>query len=200
MARIKKYAETLNQNLTEFNTFIVDTNPNSTYFRISEFKEAFTGGKNGFLIEGSEHLMETTEIKMQILDVENKSIYFEPGNGVPEYYEGLSKVVAVHIYEDTPIGEGKITVLGELKTYIDGDGVVKDIPDEWKGVYNVKWEKSFKINRLLSNEDKVRFYKRPNVNIDEIVKPLFSTGTTTIIQSGSVSGDPITPPNGQPLA
>lgn len=200
MARIKKYAETLNQNLTEFNTFIVDTNPNSTYFRISEFKEAFTGGKNGFLIEGSEHLMETTEIKMQILDVENKSIYFEPGNGVPEYYEGLSKVVAVHIYEDTPIGEGKITVLGELKTYIDGDGVVKDIPDEWKGVYNVKWEKSFKINRLLSNEDKVRFYKRPNVNIDEIVKPLFSTGTTTIIQSGSVSGDPITPPTGQPLA
>jgi len=199
MARIKKYAETLNQNLTTFNTFIVDTNPNSTYFRISEFKEAFTGGKNGFLIEGSEHLMETTEIKMQILDVDNHSVYFEPGNGVPEYYEGLSKVVAVHIYEDTPIGEGKITILGELKTYIDDNGIVRDIPDEWKGVYNVKWEKSFKINRLLSNEDKVRFYKRPNVNIDEIVKPLFSTGTTTILQSGSVSGDPVTPPAGQPL-
>jgi hypothetical protein len=199
MARIKKYAETLNQNLTQFNTFIVDTNPNSTYFRISEFKEAFTGGKNGFLIEGSEHLMETTEIKMQILNVDNHSVYFEPGNGVPEYYEGLSKVVAVHIYEDTPIGEGKITILGELKTYIDDNGIVRDIPDEWKGVYNVKWEKSFKINRLLSNEDKVRFYKRPNVNIDEIVKPLFSTGTTTILQSGSVSGDPVTPPTGQPL-
>ena len=200
MARIKKYAETLNQNLTQFNTFIVDTNPNSTYFRISEFKEAFTGGKNGFLIEGSEHLMETTEIKMQILDVANKSVYFEPGNGVPEYYEGLSKVVAVHIYEDTPIGEGKITILGELKTYIDDNGIVRDIPDEWKGVYNVKWEKSFKINRLLSNEDKVRFYKRPNVNIDEIVKPLFSTGTTTVLQSGSVIGSPITPPSGQPLS
>ena len=199
MARIKKYADTLNQNLTTFNTFIVDTNPNSTYFRISEFKEAFTGGKNGFLIEGSEHLMETTEIKMEILDVEKNPVYYEPGNGVPEYYEGLSKVVAVHIYEDTPIGEGKITILGELKTYIDETGSVRDIPDEWKGVYNVKWEKSFKINRLLSNEDKVRFYKRPSVNIDEIIKPLFSTGTISVLQSGSVTGTPISPQNGQLL-
>ena len=149
MAIIKKYPETLYPNLTTYNTFVVDTNPNSTYFRITEFKEAFTGGKNGFLIEGSEHLKETTEIKIEILDVDGNPIYWEPGNGIPEYYEGLSKVVAVYIYEDTPIGEAKITILGELKTYIDSDGVVKDIPDEWKSVYNLKWERAFKVNRLL---------------------------------------------------
>ena len=66
MAIIKKYPETLNPNLTTYNTFVVDANPNSTYFRITEFKESFTGGKNGFLIEGSEHLKETTEIKIEI--------------------------------------------------------------------------------------------------------------------------------------
>ena len=199
MAIIKKYPETLYPNLTTYNTFVVDTNPNSTYFRITEFKEAFTGGKNGFLIEGSEHLKETTEIKIEILDVDGNPIYWEPGNGIPEYYEGLSKVVAVYIYEDTPIGEAKITILGELKTYIDSDGVVKDIPDEWKSVYNLKWERAFKVNRLLLNEDKVRFYKRPDVRIDELVKPLFSAATPVVIQTGSVDGTAIAPQSQQKL-
>ena len=68
MAIIKSYSPL--QNLSNYGTFINDTNPNSDYFRITEFNETFTGGKNGFLIEGSEHLKETTEIKIEILDVE----------------------------------------------------------------------------------------------------------------------------------
>ena len=59
MAVIKKFAEVLTQNLTSFGTFIVDNTPNSEYFKITEFKDTFTGGKNGFLIEGSEHLKES---------------------------------------------------------------------------------------------------------------------------------------------
>ena len=142
MARIKKYSPNLSTNLTYYETFVVDTNPNSDYFKITELKDTFTGGKNGFLIEGSEHLMESTEIKIEIIDVNGNAIYYEPGNGVPEYYEGLSKIIAVYIYEDTPIGDAKISVLCELKTYKDVVNV-KDIPDNWKGVYNVKWEKAF---------------------------------------------------------
>jgi hypothetical protein len=194
MPRIKKYAEgqksNLNpvQTLSSFQTFLVDDTPNSTYFKITEFKDTFTGGKNGFLIEGSEYLKETTEIKIQILDVAGNPVYYEPGNGVPEYYEGTSKLIAVYIYEDTPIGEAKITILGELKSYVDDGGVVRDVPDEWKNVYNVKWEKPFKINRLLSNEDKVRFYKRPNVSITEIVKPIYSNILTNVTQKGIVDG------------
>ena len=204
MARIKKYASNQTTNLqpqlTTYNTFVVDDNPNSTYFRITEFKDTFTGGKNGFLIEGSEHLMESTEIKIEILDVEGNPIYYEPGNGVPEYYEGISKVIAVYIYEDTPIGNAKITILGELKTYIDSDGIKQNIPDQWKNVYNVKWEKTFKANRLLSNEDKVRFYKRPNVVISEIVKPIFSNVATTKVQKGLLYGTALAPSVGTPLA
>ena len=188
MARIKKYADNLTQNLTYFQTFVTDTNPNSDYFRITEFKESFTGGKNGFLIEGSEYLKESTDIKIEILDVEGNPIYFEPGNGVPEYYEGLSKVIAVYVYEDTPIGNAKITILGELKTYLDGDGIAQPIPNEWAGIYNVKWERDFKVNRLLSNEDKVRFYVRPEVTITEIVKPIFSNVVAPKTQSGIING------------
>lgn len=130
MARIKKFSP--KENLSSFQTFIVDTGNNSDYFRITEFKDTFTGGKNGFLIEGSEYLKESTEIKIEILDVNGDPIYYEPGNGIPEYYEGISKLVSVYIYEDTPIGVGKITILGELKEY-DDNGVKRQVPDEWKG-------------------------------------------------------------------
>jgi len=199
MPIIKKYAETLTAPLTNYNTFLVDDNPNSTYFKVTEYADTFTGGKNGFLIEGSPYLKETTEIKIQILDVNGDPIYYEPGNGVPEYYEGLSKLIAVYVYEDTPIGEAKITILGEAKNYIDADGITQEIPDEWKSVYNLKWEKTFKVNRLLSNEDKVRFYKRPVVNITEIVKPIFSNVVAQKIQTGSVNGTSQTPVAGQTL-
>ena len=186
MAIIKSYSPL--QNLSNYGTFITDANPNSDYFRITEFNETFTGGKNGFLIEGSEYLKETTEIKIEILDVEGNPIYYEPGNGVPEYYEGIAKLVSVHVYEDTPIGIGKITILGELKTYEDASGVIRDIPAEWSGAYNVKWEKTFQINKNLTNESRVRFYKRPLISIDEIVKPIFNVTTPFVTQSGSVEG------------
>jgi hypothetical protein len=199
MAVIKKFAENLTQTLSSFGTFLIDSDPNSQYFKITQFKDTFTGGKNGFLIEGSEHLKESTEIKIQILDVDGNPVYYEPGNGIPEYYEGTSKLIAVYVYEDTPIGTAKITILGELKTYVDEGGVVTDIPDDWKGVYNLKWEKTFQINRLLSNEDNVRFYKRPVVGITEIVKPIFNNVTTTITQTGSLSGIAQSPQAGQPL-
>ena len=192
MAIIKKFSPFLN--LTNFQVFENDDLPNSEYFRISEFSETFTGGKNGFLIEGSEFLKETTEIKIEILDVEGNPIYFEPGGGVPEYYEGNSKLVSVHVYDDTPIGIGKITVLGELKKYIGNDGAIIDVPDEWKGVYNVKWERSFNINKNLNNESIVRFYKRPIVGITELVKPIFSKNITNVTETGEVSGFPMNPP------
>ena len=200
MAVIKKYGEVLDQPLSNYQTFVTDANPLSEYFRITEFKDTFTGGKNGFLIEGSKDLLESTEIKIQILDVEGNSVYWEPGNGIPEYYEGLSKVVSVYVYEDTPIGIGSITILGELKTYTNELGNTVDIPDEWQGIYNVKWNRSFQINRLLSNEDKVRFYRRPQVNITEIVKPIFNNVVTTIIQTGSVTGIAQSPRLDQSLA
>jgi hypothetical protein len=194
MPIIKKFAP--RENLETFSTFITtnnDTDAGSVYFRISELNPTLTGGKNGFLIEGSPHLKETTEIKIEILDVNGNTVYFEPGKGIPDYYEGLSKVVSVHIYPDTPIGVGKMTVMGELKTYIDDDGVERGIPDEWKGIYNVKWETDLKINRNLPNEDKVRFYRRPTIEIDEIVKPVFNTQIPTVIQTGVVSGFSIIP-------
>ena len=197
MAIIKSFASY--QNLSNFGTFVNDQSRTSEYFRITEFKDTLTGGKNGFLIEGSEHLKETTEIKIEILDVTGTPIYYEPGNGIPEYYEGISKIVSVHVYEDTPIGLGKITILGELKTYIDDNGVVRDVPPEWMGVYNVKWERTFNVNKNIANETIVRFYKRPKITIDEVTKPIFNITTPSITQTGLVEGIPQQPVYGSDI-
>tara|TARA_R110001606_G_scaffold384692_1_gene547745 strand:- start:1915 stop:9147 length:7233 start_codon:yes stop_codon:yes gene_type:complete len=198
MAIIKKFSPF--QNLTNFQVFENDDLQNSEYFRITELSESLTGGKNGFLIEGSVHLRESTEVKIEILDVEGNPIYFEPGDGVPEYYEGNSKLISVHVYDDTPIGIGKITVLGELKTYIGDNNATINIPGEWKKTYNVKWERSIQVNKNLSNEAIVRFYKKPNVTIDEIVKPIFTKNIPQITQTGTVVGVPLNPPAGTDLS
>ena len=105
MAIIKKFSPY--QNLSGYGElFLKDTNPNSDYFRITVQERTWLVVMDS--IEGSECLKETTEIKIEILDVNGNPNYFEPGGGSPEYFEGLSKVVGVYIYEDTPIGLGKM--------------------------------------------------------------------------------------------
>ena len=156
MAVIKKFAENLTTPLTNYGTFLNDTNPNSDYFRITEFKDTFTGGKNGFLIEGSQYLKESTELKVEILDVEGNPVYWEPGNGIPEYYEGLSKVVAVYVYEDTPIGLGKITILGEAKTYIDANKKGEHLDSFYFQIklMNYEYETTEKTYNLIDDKQK----------------------------------------------
>lgn len=74
------------------------------------------------------------------------------------------------------------------------------MPDEWKGVYNVKWEKEFKINKNLSNESIVRFVKRPKVSITELEKPIFSKTIPQVTQTGIASGEPSIPAKGTNLS
>jgi len=146
-------------------TYITDTNSNSDYFNISELPDTFSGGKNAFLIAGTDKLVANSEIKIQIRDSAGKVCYLEYSNGNPEYYEGNSKVVAVYIYPTlTAFGPATITILGQLK----------DVPAEWNGLYSVKWEKQVNINPALANTTRVRLYKRPAVKITELLQPLYS--------------------------
>lgn len=192
MPRIKKFAPKLTTNLTNIQTFIVDGVYDSEYFKITEFKNTFTGGKNGFLIEGSPFLKETTEVKLEILDANGNPVYYEIAKGNPQYYESTSILVSVYIYNDTPVGPAKITILGEAKTYND-NGVIRNIPDEWTGVYNVKWEREFKINRTLPNIDRVRFKYRPEIEVTELSGSVFIAQIEEIIQYGTGSGYAVAP-------
>lgn len=187
MARIKKYAS--NQDLDKIHVFVEDTDEFSKYFSISELPQSFTGGKNGFLITGTDFLELGTSVKIEVVDSDGDAVYVEPGKGIPEYYESNAKVVAVYVYEDTPFGDGEIRIVGELREYEDADGVRRTVPEDWAGVYNVRWKKRVKINPRASNETTIRFYKRPVLTITEIVRNLYERSATTVtLNSGSVSG------------
>jgi hypothetical protein len=195
MAKIQKTSPLLN--LQNFQVFLNDTVASSNYFRVSELSDTFTAGKNGFLIEGSPFLKGDTEIKIEILDTNGDPLFTQAGEGIPEYYEGLSKLVTAHVYQSTPIGIGKITILGELKSYIDENGFEQPIPNEWVGIYNVKWEREVKINKNIPNETRVRFIKRPIVEIEELDESFYAKTLVSTAQSSStVRGYALTPSEG----
>ena len=195
MAVIKKtlFAE----NLDRYQTFVTDSNPNSDYFKITELSDTFTGGKNAFLIQGSDYLVPDTLIKIEIKDSKGNIIYHEPGEGivsssvdgaevVTEYYEGVSKVVAVHVYPDTAYGPATITILGELSSY-NSNGLNSPIPLEWEGKYNVKWQKQINVNPSLANTTKIRFYRRPTATIVETLSPIYTIVSGSKVESNIVS-------------
>ena len=187
------------ENLESYNTFVQDTDPNSRYFNITELPDTFTGGKNAFLIAGCNELVPDTLIKIEIKDAVGNVIYHEPGEGYllaningesfpTEYYEGVSKVVAVYVYPDTTAyGPCTITILGELGSYYDSNNILTEIPTDWQGTYNVKWQRIINVNPTLSNTTKIRFYKRPTAQISEILSPIYTIVSGSKVESGVVS-------------
>ena len=191
MAILKKTL--FNRDLDKVNTLISDRDPLSKYFQITELEDTFTGGKNSFLIQGSPFLVNGTEIKIEIKDSQGETIYYEPADGDPEPYEGVSKAVAVHIYPDTPFGPCTITILGEVSDYVDTNGRIVSVPENWKSSYNVKWQKTINVNPNLRNTTKIRFYKRPKFEISEEVLPIYSRISNFVTISGSMSGRALSP-------
>jgi hypothetical protein len=193
MAILKKtlFAE----NLERFNVLVEDTDTTSRYFGITELPDTFTGGKNAFLIQGSPELVADTIIKIEIKDSQGNIIYHEPGEGIPEYYEGTSKVVAVYVYPDTAFGPCTITILGELKEYVN-NGFISPIPENWENQYNVRWQGVVNVNPFLANTTKIRFYRRPKIDITESVLPVYNRVVYNRTISGSVSATAISPTSG----
>jgi hypothetical protein len=143
---------------------ITDTSLNSDYFNVTELSDTFSGGKNAFLIAGSELLQPNTEVKVQIRDSANKVLYCEFSDGSPdEYYEGISKVVAVYVYPtETSFGPATITLVGQIRDTLD----------------IVKWQRTINIDPSLPNTTRVRFYKRPIVSIVEELSPIYAFDAT----------------------
>jgi hypothetical protein len=185
MAVIKKTL--FPKNLEKFAVLVDDTQSDSKYFKITELPGTFTGGKNSFLIAGSDFLVPDTKIQIELKDSAGNIIYHEPGEGmintnisgstntsiITEYYEGVSKVVAVYVYPDTAYGPCTLTILGELSEYEDANGLTLPVPLDWENKYNVKWQKQIDVNPSLANTTKIRFYQRPTATITELLSPLY---------------------------
>lgn len=178
MARTRKAIQSLN--LIKYDVLIEDRDTRSDYFKISQFDGYFYGGRNAFLIAGAEVLRPGTKILVEILNKDNRTVYSAP---VPSFIEGNSRLVQVEVYEDTPIGPGKIVILGCADSYTDGT----PIPDEWKGKYNVRWIADVTIAPAIENRTPIRFSNTPGITVEE--KFYFSPGSSTFSQSVSVPVD-----------
>jgi hypothetical protein len=183
MAVIKKTL--FSKNLTNYSVLVNDTDVNSKYFKVTSLPDTFTGGKNAFLIAGSEYLVPDTKIQIELRDASGNIMYHEPGEGlisssvngqsfIAEYYEGVSKVVSVYVYPDTAFGPCTLTILGELSSYESDGGITSIVPLDWENKYNVKWQRQINVDPSLANTTKIRFYQRPQATITEILNPIYT--------------------------
>jgi hypothetical protein len=186
------------KNLTNYSVLVNDTQADSKYFKITQLPDTFTGGKNAFLIAGSEYLVPDTKIQIELVDAGGNIIYHEPGEGmintnisgsantsiITEYFEGVSKVVAVYVYPDTAFGPCTLTILGELSSYESDAGITSIVPLDWENKYNVKWQKQINVNPSLPNTTKIRFYQRPEASIAEILSPIYRIESGSKVNSG----------------
>jgi hypothetical protein len=178
--------------LEYISVFLEDRRTLSQYFNLTEYPDTLTGGKNAFLIAGTDYLEPNTEVQIQIRDAKGNVVYTESSDGSPtEYYEGISKVVAAYVYPNDSVLQAKdataygpctIVILGELK-YYDNNGSKTEVPEIWKGKYNVRWVGTANINPALANTTRVRFFFRPQATITEILKPIYSVSGTSVTAS-----------------
>ena len=158
MAVPKREAEFLG--LRNLDVFKEDTTFDSTYFRVLECPPILTQGKSSFLIGGSNRLKSGIDIKMELIkDDSDEILYLQPVLG---HLEGDLRRVSIEVYEDTTPGLYTLYIVGELNP----DNV--NVPAEWQGIYNVRWQKQITINAAGVNTQPIFFYKQPKINVSEI--------------------------------
>lgn len=169
--------------LAGYDVYIEDRTANSDYFQVSKVPQLFTGGKNSFLIAGSDLLQNGSEILIEILDSQKKPIY---QTIVPIYTEADAKMVSVDIYSSTPSGPAYIIILGKAISKSDGT----EIPFEWQNVYNVRWIKQVLVDYDVNNISPLVFQNNPQILVTEsrfFNRPSSSYTTQTSSISASLS-------------
>lgn len=147
-------------NLLEYDVYIEDTSQISEYFSVTGVPSSFAGGRNSFLIGGSDYLQNNSEIKLEIIDAKGNPIY---QSMVPNYVEGSSRMISVEIYDDTTPGFATIVLMGKA-TYTT---TRQPIPTEWQDVYNVRWTKRVLVDYDLKNTAPIRFEQPPEILVEE---------------------------------
>jgi hypothetical protein len=154
MARTRKSIQPLN--LYKYDVLIEDKATRSDYFKVTQFDGNFYGGRNAFLVAGNTVLRPNSKILVEILNKNGTTVYSAP---ITSFVEGNSRLVQVEVYSDTPIGPGKLVLLGSADTYLDGTPV----PASWQGKYNVRWITDVVISPLVENKTPIRFQSMPSM-------------------------------------
>ena len=155
---ILRKAENEFQGLKNFDVLVDVKNDNNQYFNVSDFPDELTLGNSSFLIEGSDLLKNDIDLKIEILDSDNKVIFTSP---VDNYLEGKARRVSVEAYKETSPGPATLTILGELNPS------KVNVPGGFRNTYNVRYTKDFFINTTKLNNRPILFYGQPTVSVTE---------------------------------
>ena len=163
------------QDLTNIETFVVDNTTESIYFNVLDVEDVVPGGKSTIQILGSEYLVPDAEIKIELLDSTGNPVFVE---AIKYLGDKPSRHISIEVYGNTPNGIGKLTILGSAERLVDGT----EIPEEWEGLYNVKWERNVFIDPTEKNLEKIIFkgeavgfgkrdrYRLPSLEISEQIR------------------------------
>ena len=146
---------------------LVDEKDKSRHIVITDIPESLPQGKSSFLIEVSPYMRKGIELQIDFIDSRGNSIYVEP---VSNYLEGTSRTVSVEVYSTTAPGVATMIIVGELEGLPLDSGnfsETEDIPDEFKGVYNVRLTKEVIINSAEINVQPIKFYSSPRLTAVE---------------------------------
>ena len=146
------------QGLKNFDVLIDVKNDDNQYFNVSDFPDELTLGNSSFLIDGSDLLKNDIDLKIEILDSDNKVIFTTP---VDNYLEGKARRVSVEAYKETSPGPATLTILGELNPS------KVNVPVGFRNTYNVRYTKDFFINTTKLNNRPILFYGQPTVSATE---------------------------------
>ncbi len=171
MAKLQRSLQ--KQDLQGFRVLIDDEDPSSRFFRIKEIRDVLHGGRQGFLIQGAPELVNDTEVLIELLDVNGDPIFLTT---VRNFAEGRARFVSIEVYANTPPGAATLTILGEAATFADGS----EIPDVWKGVFNVKFQKSMTVDTLRTNDSKIRVFQTPTLVVSEVLTPFRKVVTSSL--------------------
>lgn len=141
--------------LRDYAVYYNDTDITSKFFNIRQFPSVLASGKNYFLITGTDLLQPTTNVAIEVLDVNGNRLETDIPNIL---INGTDRAVIISVYPNDYYGMATITVLGEAR----------DVPKNWKGTYNVKWEQTILCNPTIDNDSDVIFENDPYIVYDEI--------------------------------
>ena len=154
------------QNLKEVEVFVEDIQ--NEYFRVQDVPDTFVQGRSAFKIFGSQFLKHGIPLKIEILDRTGKTVYVQPvkyGHGTSPQLQFT--YISVEVYRHNASGEAQLTILGS----VDETKVPFNIPEKFRGAYNVKWQKTINLNKAaIKNTQPILFYKGPKVTTQEVVK------------------------------
>ena len=176
---ILRKAENEFQGLKNFDVLVDVKNDNNQYFNVSDFPDELTLGNSSFLIEGSDLLKNDIDLKIEILDSDNKVIFTSP---VDNYLEGKARRVSVEAYKETSPGPATLTILGELNPS------KVNVPGGFRNTYNVRYTKDFFINTTKLNNRPILFYGQPTVSATEKLIGQNDTIQTTEQLTETVTG------------